>query len=69
MVTQHVFRQIYQIEEATPPKSSLNTDQLTDWVTNLLIWEVAGDFMLRPLFSERLIDKNHFNRPMLIADK
>ena len=69
MKTQHVFREIYEIEESSPPRSSPQVDLLTDWITNCVIWESAGEFLLRPIFSERLVDKSQLQRPSPVSDK
>lgn len=31
--------------------------------------EVVGELLVKPLFSERLIDKNHFFKPKPVSDK
>jgi len=30
---------------------------------------VVGELLIKPLFSEKLIDKNHFFRPRPVSDK
>jgi hypothetical protein len=38
-------------------------DALCDWVFNAIAWEAAGELMLKPAFSERLVDRGHLLRP------
>lgn len=69
MMTQHVSREIYEIEEASPPRSSPLVDPLCDWLLSAIAWEAAGELMLRPLFAERLVDRSHLLRPQPVNDK
>jgi hypothetical protein len=38
MRTQHVSREIYEIEEASPPRCSPRAERLADWLTAVVLW-------------------------------
>jgi hypothetical protein len=69
MRTQHVCREIYEIEETSPPRRSPQVEQLTDWLTAVVLWEATGELLLRPLFAERLVDKSQLLKPTPVSDR
>ena len=70
MKTQHVYREIYEIEEASPPpKNDPEVDTIADTVLQWVLLDLAGELLIKPLFSERLIDKNHFYKPKPVSDQ
>lgn len=70
MKTQHVFREVYEIEEASPPpKNDPNIETITEAMLEWVFLDLAGELLVKPLFSERLIDKNNFFRPKTVSDK
>lgn len=38
MMTQHVSREIYEIEEASPPRPQPLLDPLCDWLLSAVAW-------------------------------
>jgi hypothetical protein len=69
MMTQQVSREIYEIEESSPPRPSPLKDALCDWLLAVVAWEAAGELMLRPTFTERLVDRSHLLRPQPVTDQ
>ena len=69
MKTQHVFREIFQIEESSPAKTNPQVQNITEKVLDRIIYEFTGQLLIKPLFSQKLIDKNHFFKPRAVSDK
>ena len=69
MKTQHVFREIFQIEQNSPIKNNPQVEALTQKILEWVIYEMTGELLIKPLFSEKLIDKNHFFKPKPVSDK
>lgn len=68
MKTQHVLREVFEIE-SPPPQKNARVENLTEKVLEWIFYEFAGELAIKPLFSEKLIDKNHFFKPKTVSDK